>query len=86
MGAALDLTGHRYGNVVVVERVGSVEQLTRGPRRSIHALWRCKCDCGNACDFSAARLRDPTGGAPMCPACKLQRHAAKLARRQRLLT
>lgn len=33
-----DLTGQRFGRLVVIERVGT---------RSRNALWKCKCDCGN---------------------------------------
>ena len=38
MSALKDLTGQRFGRLVVVERAGSDE------RR--HATWLCRCDCG----------------------------------------
>ena len=34
-----DLTGRRFGRLVVIEFVGSNEQG--------NALWKCQCDCGN---------------------------------------
>lgn len=37
MGNAIDLTGMRFGRLTVIERAQS---------DSPHAVWRCKCDCG----------------------------------------
>ena len=37
-----DLTGKRFGNLVVSHIVGKTH------RQSV--IWRCKCDCGNVCD------------------------------------
>lgn len=37
MGQIEDLTGQRFGKLVVVERYGSVDN---------RASWKCKCDCG----------------------------------------
>ena len=34
-----DLTGHRFGNLTVAERVGT--------DKTINVFWICKCDCGN---------------------------------------
>lgn len=34
-----DLTGQRFGKLTVIKRVGS--------SKSRHAIWLCKCDCGN---------------------------------------
>lgn len=39
MGKLIDLTGHRFGRLVVVERVGRT--------KSGYILWLCQCDCGN---------------------------------------
>lgn len=33
-----DLTGQRFGKLIVIERNG---------RKDTYALWKCKCDCGN---------------------------------------
>lgn len=38
MGALIDLTGQRFGRLVV---------LNRETPRGTNASWRCKCDCGN---------------------------------------
>jgi len=37
------LIGQKFGRLVALERVGSIQN---GPR-STSALWLCKCDCGN---------------------------------------
>lgn len=34
----VDLTGQRFGKLVVINRAGT---------RNREALWRCRCDCGN---------------------------------------
>lgn len=50
MGAhVLDLTGQRFGRLVVLERYGS------GPNGS--ALWLCQCDCGNLSIVLGSQLR-----------------------------
>lgn len=38
MAALKDLTGQRFGRLVVIGRAGS--------DKSNHALWKCRCDCG----------------------------------------
>ena len=38
MSVVRDLTGQRFGKLVVVERAGSDKYK--------HATWLCKCDCG----------------------------------------
>lgn len=48
MGAFIDLTGERFGRLLIAERVGT----KRG-----HALWRCKCDCGNYVSVPSNDLR-----------------------------
>lgn len=42
-----DLTGKRFGRLLVIERIG-----TKGG----HALWKCKCDCGNEAEESSKFL------------------------------
>ena len=44
----IDLTGKRFGRLVVVERVGSV----RGKM-----FWKCKCDCGGVSVVSTTHLK-----------------------------
>lgn len=45
---AKDLTGQRFGRLIVIKRNG-----TNQHRR---AIWRCKCDCGKYTDVSAADI------------------------------
>lgn len=45
----IDLTGHRFGKLVVIERVGS---------RRGNALWRCHCDCGNTTEVVSSSLNN----------------------------
>lgn len=62
MPAFCDLTGQKFGQLIVLQRAGD-----RGGR----ATWRCRCDCGKevvvlgcnlrsgntkSCDFTAAGL------------------------------
>ena len=49
MSALKDLTGQRFGRLVVIGREGSTAQGT--------ATWRCLCDCGNECVVEGAKLR-----------------------------
>lgn len=39
MGKFIDLTGQRFGKLVVIEKYGIA--------KNRQSLWRCKCDCGN---------------------------------------
>ena len=39
---AIDLTGERYGRLVVLERSGTYHY----PDYGSQAIWRCRCDCG----------------------------------------
>ena len=48
---ALDLTGQRFGRLVVIERAGS---------RYGHSAWLCKCDCGNTIVATASNLKGRT--------------------------
>lgn len=41
MAKAVDLTGKRYGRLLVLKREGT------GTGKSKYATWLCKCDCGN---------------------------------------
>jgi len=47
-----DLTGRRFGRLLVVERAAN---------RKKHVYWRCKCDCGNEVEVRGDALtRGPT--------------------------
>lgn len=48
-GRLVDLTGQRFGRLVVLSRVVGVTQ-------DRYAVWHCRCDCGNFCDVSSGRL------------------------------
>ena len=49
MGKFVDLTGQRFGRLVVIERAG------HDKRNQI--TWRCKCDCGNETIASGRNLK-----------------------------
>lgn len=49
MGKLIDLTGQRFGRLTVVQRAGINN---RG-----HALWLCRCVCGNTTIVSSLSLR-----------------------------
>lgn len=50
MGKFVDLTGQRFGRLIVVRRVGS--------DKSKHSRWLCKCDCGNEKIISSSGFRN----------------------------
>lgn len=47
-GRLEDLTGQRFGRLVVMYRASDIGEL---------AKWHCKCDCGNECDVFASNLK-----------------------------
>lgn len=47
----VDLTGKRFGRLVVIERAPR-----KGKTKA--TMWRCKCDCGNITDVRASHLKD----------------------------
>lgn len=62
MGKLIDLIGQRFGNAVVIERVGTK---VRGIKAKIKTpLWKCLCDCGNVFYATSAELR--TGDTKSC--------------------
>lgn len=56
MGKIIDLTGKRYGMLVVLEYAGKY--------KSGGTLWKCKCDCGNTVVVRSNDLR--TGNTKSC--------------------
>ncbi len=50
MGRLIDLTGQRFGRLVVQHRTGVYAG-------NGDVLWRCNCDCGTSKDISGAALR-----------------------------
>lgn len=51
-----DLTGKRFGKLVVLECIPEVYQLT-GRRKNRASHWLCQCDCGNQKVVSSGELR-----------------------------
>ena len=49
MGKKLDLTGQRFGRLLVLCECG---------RQDNHILWKCRCDCGNECVVRGTYLTD----------------------------
>lgn len=50
---ALDLTGRRYGKLVVIRRAD--DYVDRKGHKS--PVWECKCDCGNTKNIYASKLK-----------------------------
>lgn len=48
MGKAIDLTGFKFGRLLVISRV---------PSHSPHAVWNCRCDCGEEKNVIGQNLR-----------------------------
>lgn len=46
---AMDISGKRFGNLVVIER-------SENKHKSGGVLWRCKCDCGNKTEILGSLL------------------------------
>lgn len=60
MPPLVDRTGIRYGRLIVIERVGREGKW--------HAVWLCRCDCGNLIKVPGNRL---------AKAAKLERHGTR---------
>ena len=45
----IDITGRRFGRLLVIERAENKHQLT---------YWRCRCDCGNIVEIYSPYLRN----------------------------
>ena len=48
MSKFIDLTGQRFGRLVVLERAENKNKRT---------FWKCECDCGNVCAIRADKLK-----------------------------
>lgn len=46
--AVRDLTGHRFGRLVALERIAGT--------KNRHSRWRCRCDCGAEAEVSISNL------------------------------
>lgn len=64
MGRTIDLTGQRFGKLLVIKKDESV-----APKNGRHTKWICQCDCGNIISVQSNHLR--AGEATACSqACK----------------
>lgn len=67
---AIDMTGQRFGRVVVLERSGTY----RYPDYGCQAVWRCRCDCGTVFETLGGNLRG--GGTRSCGCLRSERMRA----------
>lgn len=63
MPAKKDLTGQRFGKLVVLEETEK--------RKNKSVVWKCQCDCGNFIELSTKELR--SAGVLSCKECKVKR-------------
>ena len=70
MAMAIDLTGDRFGRLVVTERAGK--------NRHRHALWLCQCDCGGKIITTIQDLR--SGSTSSCNCLRREIATATLRR------
>jgi len=59
-----DMTGRRFGKLLVIEFSGYVTSISRTNSPSRRASWKCLCDCGATAVFTGNRL--VTGDATSC--------------------
>ena len=52
MARTIDLTGQRFGNLTVLERMPETQDR--------YCLWRCRCDCGGEILVNTKRLKRGT--------------------------
>jgi hypothetical protein len=76
MGRSLDLTGRRFGRLVVESRVGS----RRGNGWTL-PLWSCRCDCGTGKPVTSTALLG--GGTLSCGCLNRQRASETITARNR---
>ncbi|WP_337361074.1 hypothetical protein [Phascolarctobacterium succinatutens] len=72
MSAKVDLTGQRFGRLVVIKELPRKTALRKTP------LWLCQCDCGNTCEAYSDSLR---GGKKSCGCILKERRRAAEAKR-----
>ena len=69
-----DLSGQRFGKLMVIEYVGSSRS---------GSVYRCRCDCGNETEVNATNLRDGSTTSCGCARSEQAKEAVKLWRAQR---
>ena len=52
MGKFVDITGNRYGKLVVIKRAESRKIGSR-----MRTFWECRCDCGNTVEVCGEHLK-----------------------------
>lgn len=72
-----DLTGQRFGRLVVVKRVRPYEVDFEFTNREAH--WLCRCDCGNERIIQGSALKH--GRTRSC-GCIRKEHAAEMCRQR----
>ncbi len=72
MSAKVDLTGQRFGRLIVIKELPRKTALRKTP------LWLCQCDCGNTCEAYSDSLR---GGKKSCGCILKERRRAAEAKR-----
>lgn len=73
MGKCVDLTGNKYGKLLVVRRKGS---------RNGKAMWECSCECGNTSIVTTGDLN--SGKTKSCGCVKTKHGCGKTGKRTRL--
>lgn len=68
MSRVIDLTGQRFGRLMVVERATATT-------KSTNARWRCLCDCGNEVTVLGTTLR--RGESQSCGCLSLEQKKAR---------
>ena len=53
MNTLIDLTGERFGKLLVVEKAKSY----KSPSGKYVTMWKCKCECGNETIVATQKLR-----------------------------
>lgn len=71
MGTLVDLTGKRFGRLVVLR----LEE-TRGNKHGTNAVWLCQCDCGGEKVAYSMNLR--RGNTTSCGCYSRERHSKML--------
>ena len=67
MGSFIDLSGQRFGRLIVIERVENYVSPSGNPK----VRWRCKCDCGNEAIVTSENLRK--GSTKSCGCWNIER-------------
>lgn len=69
-----DLTGRRFGRVVVIGRAGSSSGRI--------SIWRCRCDCGTEFNAYANNLKSGRTRSCGCLKAESNRHRIKIKEEQ----